>query len=343
MQDNNTKKTKSVSLIPFDEIVPGSTVRVTTINGMQYLSIRDIIMCVCEKDNNQAGEIWRKLPETRKEELQGRVLNHQFPGKGQSEQPVITFQGALKLIMFLPGNAAKEHRSAMVDILRRYYAGDGSLVEELAENARSDAPIAQLARASLAAEPAAVLDDVRKRKREELEMLKLEAEIQSLQHQSQVVFWEGQRAMVDKYHALCVDTVMDERAKVMFKDVILNSTLMGRAITNGGPVVSDAAVPISISQVAASLGQQLDQKDQLQVGRLAAKLYAEKHGEAPSKHTQIVNGRATLVNNYFEPDRGILEAACKAYADLEAQARRAAAETKARSLDQWLRGGQAVN
>ena len=33
----------------------------------------------------------------------------------------MTFVGALTLIMFLPGEAAKTHRSAMTDILRSYY------------------------------------------------------------------------------------------------------------------------------------------------------------------------------------------------------------------------------
>ena len=130
----------SASVIPFDEIVPGSTVRVATIDGVQYLSIRDVIMCVCNKDGNHAGAVWRNLSEDKKKEVHGFLVNHQFPGPGQSEQPVITFVGALKLIMFLAGDAAKKHRSNMANILRRYYAGDASLVEELAENSRSDAP-----------------------------------------------------------------------------------------------------------------------------------------------------------------------------------------------------------
>ena len=40
------------ALIPFDEIVPGAKVRVAVINGKQYLSVRDLIMHLCNKDNN---------------------------------------------------------------------------------------------------------------------------------------------------------------------------------------------------------------------------------------------------------------------------------------------------
>jgi len=54
-----------------DELVPGATVRFTVKNGTQYISIRDLIMLVCEKDRNQAGEVW-------KAEVQD--LNHKFPG-----------------------------------------------------------------------------------------------------------------------------------------------------------------------------------------------------------------------------------------------------------------------
>jgi hypothetical protein len=48
--------------------------------------------------------------------------------------------------MFLPGDAAKTHRTAMTRILQRYYAGDTSLVEEIEANATATHPINQMAR-----------------------------------------------------------------------------------------------------------------------------------------------------------------------------------------------------
>ena len=90
-------------VIPFDDIVPDSYVRVTSIDGKQYLSIRDIIMHVCDKDNNRAAQVWREMPESQKKEVNSFVASFQFPGIGQSKQPVITFPGAIKLSMFLPG------------------------------------------------------------------------------------------------------------------------------------------------------------------------------------------------------------------------------------------------
>jgi hypothetical protein len=201
-------------LIPFDEIVPGASVRVVTINGLQYLSIRDIIMCVCGKDNKRASEVWDRLSIDKKQEVSAFCGSYKFPGPGQSEQPVITFPGALKLIMFLPGETAKQHRSAMVNILRRYFAGDPTLFDEIESNAKSDSAVAQMARASLASEGAVLEDSPLKRKREELEIRKLEVETQ----------YVSIDVGMEKYEAVCVNTKLDERAKHIFKEAILSLT-----------------------------------------------------------------------------------------------------------------------
>ena len=110
----------NVDVIPFDEIMPNASVRWVLIDGVQYLSVRDMIACVCVKTANYSGEIWRNIGNETKEELNLFLAFYKFPGQGQSSQPVITFPGALKLIMFLPGEAAKKHRSVMAEILQRY-------------------------------------------------------------------------------------------------------------------------------------------------------------------------------------------------------------------------------
>lgn len=91
------------AVIPFDDVIPGASVRFTFIDGVQYLSIRDIIMHMCDKDNNQSAELWRRMSDDKKAELVTHVKHFQFPGARQSAQPVITFPGAIKLSMFLPG------------------------------------------------------------------------------------------------------------------------------------------------------------------------------------------------------------------------------------------------
>jgi hypothetical protein len=222
---------KVPATLPFDEIVPGAIVRFCVIDGVQYLSIRDMIMCVCGKNNDEAGLVWRRMSPERLSEVRSYCSNFQFHGQGQSEQPVITFAGALKLIMILPGEAAKKHRSAMADILRRYFAGDASLLDEIERNQASDSPIAQMARASLAAEGGSgTIEDSHKRKREELELAKIEAEIEVMTNTSRM-------QVMDKYHSYCLDTVLDERAKVMFKEALLNSLMVKQGDSTDGKAI----------------------------------------------------------------------------------------------------------
>ena len=59
----------SHTVIPFDEIVAGASVRVAVIKGLQYLSVRDLIMHLCGKNNDEAGLVWRRMNPERLEEL----------------------------------------------------------------------------------------------------------------------------------------------------------------------------------------------------------------------------------------------------------------------------------
>lgn len=140
-----------MNTIPCDEIASGAAIRYTTIHEIQYLSVRDYIMHMCEKDNKTSSQIWSRMHDSAKSEVSSFCRNFQFPGKGQTLQPVITFAGAIKLAMFLPGEKAKQNRSKMVSILQRYYAGDETLHAEIEANAASDMPIPRMSRASLEA------------------------------------------------------------------------------------------------------------------------------------------------------------------------------------------------
>ncbi len=59
----------SINIISFDDITSGATVRFTVINGVQYLSVRDLIMAGCNTNGNRAMEIWARLPEYVKSEV----------------------------------------------------------------------------------------------------------------------------------------------------------------------------------------------------------------------------------------------------------------------------------
>ena len=242
--------------ISFHEIVPDTEVRVAVIDGVQYLSIRDVFMCVCGKDNNTAGAVWRNLSQDKKDEVQKYVLNFQFSGPGQSSTPVITFPGALKMIMFLPGDAAKMHRSTMATILTRYYAGDKSLIQEVETNSVSESPICQSARPPCAPElvRGQIDNNPLKHKNEEAEIYKPEIETEAVCLQANT-----QLACMDKYNSLCANTVMDETAKEMFKKVILTSPVFPRVAI--APVIEPNQE--SITALETSYQAKLQEKDNL--------------------------------------------------------------------------------
>lgn len=127
-------------VISFNEIIPEATVRVAVIDGVQYLSIRDIIMVMCDQNGNDAGQTWRRMPDINKNEVS--TLQYKFKGQGQQDQPVIQLNGALKLIMWLPGETAKSLRTKAADILTKYFSGDLSLTAEIEHNKMIGAPAA---------------------------------------------------------------------------------------------------------------------------------------------------------------------------------------------------------
>ena len=114
-------------MIPCDEILPGASIRCTPIEGVQYLSIGEFIMHMCQEDQHNAARMWREMSHERVSKV-GRFLSH-YQFAGQQAQPVITFPGAIQLAMLLPGEKAKTNRPIMTQILTRYFTGDRSLVQ----------------------------------------------------------------------------------------------------------------------------------------------------------------------------------------------------------------------
>jgi hypothetical protein len=119
-------------VISFNEIIPEATVRVAVIDGIQYISITDIIMVMCGQISRHAAQTWSRIPESLKNEV--GTLQYKFKGRGQKDQPLIQLNGALKLIMLLPGETAKSFRTKAADILTKYFSGDLSLTAEIEHN-----------------------------------------------------------------------------------------------------------------------------------------------------------------------------------------------------------------
>jgi len=309
--------------IPFDEILAGSNAKLTTIDMVTYMSVQDAIMHIGNQTAKYANSTWGRLPAHLKKKLETELRYFQFPGQGKKLEPVITFKGALELIMWVGGKHAKKYRSKMASILIKYYAGDGTLNEQIQANAQSSAPVAQMARAALAEEHAESLPN--KRKLEELTIAKLETEIEARQAETKAKLAENEARRLQanhehiskctaSYQDMCKDTVIDERAKLIFKDLYLNMAMPednARHITINKPNVqgpsSSASKPITVSQVAGSMGMLLSKSDRMSIGIELSKRYVAKHGKLPPKHEKLFDGNAVMINSYTEEDRPLVE------------------------------------
>ncbi len=59
--------------------------RLTTIGGLHYMSVRDLIMVVCEKNAKAAWQAWnRDISEVQRNELKQFTKIYQFQGKSLS-------------------------------------------------------------------------------------------------------------------------------------------------------------------------------------------------------------------------------------------------------------------
>jgi hypothetical protein len=289
--------TVMASLVSFDEIVPNAQVRSAVIHSVQYLSIRDIIMYMCGKDANHSADWWRTLSESRKSELTQYLGMFKFPGRGNTEQPVITFPGAIKLAMFLPGENAKNNRTLMARILQRYYAGDESLITEIEANANSSSPVAEMARASLETEQTPVIDMPLRRKREELELAKLGVDVQAQEMQNVRTFKELMDMMDPDWER---DTRLKLNTQDWIKNIAFNQQGGGQLSIGNG--TGTGTKLITISEVAQKLGYRLKAGDLTRIGRNVAKAYQREHGETPPKCSRFVDGAVRDVNGYTDKD-----------------------------------------
>lgn len=261
---------------------------------------------------------------------------------------LLTVDDAIQLIMVLPGQTAMEVRIQFAVIIRNFFKGDQTLHAEINANAVSNAPICQLARASVNASPEPVQDTLsltRKRQLEredalfEMEMaerkerlLRMSTETQRMSTETKVKMAEAQVKLerdlnltiherMEMYKSLCPYKEIDDRAKIMFKDTLMNITSQSAFTVSAGSqlAIGNGFEPsfksISISSVADDLKLKFEEGDWQKIGLELSNRYKALHGDRPPKHSQLVGGKPCDVCDYYEPDRPLMEEVCRWYAE----------------------------
>lgn len=290
----------------FAEIVQGrdASVRVTH-DGLLYAV--DLVMVVTEKNRDEAGMVLRRIPED--VFLSINLIERKMQGRGNAHTKLVTFQNAIKLVMVLPGHVASEVRTQFASIINRYLAGDHTLISEIQSNAESTSPVAQMARESLGI---STEEDLRrKRLREDLELQKLQVEIEDRKRQSDN---NKRQSAIDFVHSyadtmslLDSDWKKDQRIVVQLKDYLANATMGPKQLTNNS---DDEA--IYVTMVAKDMGyNRLSHGQDCKIGREMAKLYRAKYGVEPQTCKRLVNGTEMVVKHYTKRDLDIMQRAIK--------------------------------
>ena len=235
--------------------------------------------------------------------------------RGGYATKLLTFQHAIELVMVLPGKVAKETRTQFANIIRRYMAGDATLVPEIQANAQSASPVAEMARATLPPAPAP-LDpfelETRKRKLEVEDATIKRMRIENKASEMELVkdFACIMASLNPKWTTL--DTRLRMRTEDWLKSVVFEP---GQLSIANGPPSSSSPPPksICVSDVARQMGKGTLNHGQLSLaGAKMAKAYRELRGQEPPKRVQWVDGCERMVNSYTESDRDLMVAAIHA-------------------------------
>ena len=230
--------------------------------------------------------------------------------RGGYATKLLSFQHAIELVMVLPGKVAKETRTQFANIIRRYMAGDATLVPEIQANAQSASPVAEMARATL---PSPDPMELESRKRQlELEDVKIKRmRIENKASEMDLVkdFAATMASLNPKWMTL--DTRLRMRTEDWLKNIVFEPGQL--SIENGPPTQPQPSQTICMSDVARQMGRGSLTHGQLSLaGSKMAKAYRELRGQDPPKRTQWVDGCERLVNSYTEADRDLMVAAVHA-------------------------------
>jgi hypothetical protein len=294
-------------------------------------SIRDFINVMNEKPiHHKYGMItWnRMLDGEYGAELATICCQLIIPGSQGVATPCADILGLQRIASILPGKIAGKYRDEVQQVFNLVIAGDKSMIKVIEHNATTNTPIQKLVRESLkrkGAEAGVVIEEDPEDKKLRranlmLEMEERRANISRMHEETKRISEETAQlrkenltSIEQHYTRLCVGGIIDDRARLLFKDGLLNTagvnTSPQLAITNGEASIDTR--PLTISTFATELKIRMSNAQGQQAGRIMARLYREKYGTEPTSHEQFVDGSVRPVKSYTRGDVSLMEQAIR--------------------------------
>ena len=274
-------------------------------------SVLDVVQLVTQCGQANATKVFQRITD-QFPELLPRCQNLKFPGRGQRPTPVAFLKDLIEIAWLCPGKHAKEFRRTGAVTLCRALGGDLSLVDEI--RARHQDISEEEQEALLAGTGVTVAEA-----NGQALVIPVDEQLRRYRAETMMIEEDARRAALDNVE-LAVKRMQawaaeeaDPRHRLFLEDTTRNMFMRYGALATGTEAQEvEVRLPLTISEVAAQMGHKRLTSGQLAaIGKLAARLYREAHGEAPHKHLQYVDGAARQVNSYTTADRELLEEAVR--------------------------------
>ena len=228
---------------------------------------------------------------------------------GRYETPVLTFDQCMDLLDILVSPAAAAFKKKCRDILKRFFAGDESLVDELRGNAESKSLLSEMCRDKLDGGVGGMAGKKHMMEGDDAETRVATKRLNIADMERQTVDFRVQRFNAVLKGASDIATMFlsnsSESDKKWMGEIQQNyakscmHSLYGGAYPEGGPsaitapTYTDDSEPITIALdvlLKNGITDDIDYTRSKAIGKIVARLYRGKYGMDPPARRELVNG-----------------------------------------------------
>ena len=303
------------SFLDVSDLFPGGdgTVRLSRQGEIPCI---DVVMIITGQNNDTAGGTVRDMA-AKHPEFFLRLNTHKFAGRGQKLIPVMKSSQVNEFLMRMPGKSADEFKLHMARLVTRMQGGDQSMHRVIDDNAASKALVDQFARAELGLPTLTnvVGDDVGTmvgKKHRMIEddaetmvarkcffMADMESQITDLQVKRFNSLLKGVSDIATQFlgNASESDRMWLAESQKNYAKSCMYS-LYGDACAAGGlsaitvPTYTDDDTPVTIGidiLFKKGVTDNIDNTTAKRIGRIAARMYREKHCNGPRQEPVLIN------------------------------------------------------